>query len=172
MQTVFGDPDERGRLMSMVGSVTPDMFASDAGAFLDFLANRSEVKGEAFGVCGYCMGGRASLVVAGWHPDRIAAAGSIHGGHLATDQPGSPHLLADRIRATVLVAGAENDATFPVEQADLLEKTLTAAGVDHKIEFYPAAHGFAVPDAPSYDAKAAERHWISLRELFGAALAG
>ena len=37
METVFGDPEQRTRLMTMVGSVTPDMIASDAAAFFDFL---------------------------------------------------------------------------------------------------------------------------------------
>jgi carboxymethylenebutenolidase len=170
METAFSDPDERTRLMGMVGSITPDMAASDAGAFLDFLAQRPEVRDGGAGVCGYCMGGRMSLIVAGRQPDRIAAAGSIHGGGLVTDQPSSPHLLADRIKATVYVAGAQNDASFTPEHAEQLDKALTAAGVTHKIETYPAAHGFAVPDNPPYDAEAADRHWIALRELFGAAL--
>ena len=43
MSTVFSDPEQRKRLMAMVGSVTPDMIASDAGAFFDFLASRPEV---------------------------------------------------------------------------------------------------------------------------------
>ena len=38
MPTAFSDPDERTRLMGMVGSLTPDMMAADAGAFFDFLA--------------------------------------------------------------------------------------------------------------------------------------
>jgi carboxymethylenebutenolidase len=170
MDTVFSDPDERKRLMGMVGSVTPDMIASDAGAFFDFLASRPEVKGDAFGVCGYCMGGRTSVIVAGLQPDRVAAAGSFHGGGLVTDDPGSPHLLADRMKATVYIAGAQNDAGFTAEHAETLDKALTAAGVTHTVEFYPAAHGFAVPDNPPYDEEAAERHWIALKELFETAL--
>ena len=171
MATVFGDPDQRARLMSMIASVTPDMIASDAGSFFDFLARRSEVKGSAFGVCGYCMGGRTSVIVAGRQPDRVVAAGTIHGGGLVTDDPTSPHLLADRMQATVYVAGAENDGSFTTEQAETLEKALTAANVNHKIEIYRAGHGFAVPDNPPYDVEAAERHWIALQELFGSALA-
>ena len=89
----------------MIGSVTPDMIASDAGAFFDFLAQRPEVKGDAFGVCGYCMGGRTSVIVAGRQPDRVAAAGSFHGGGLVTDDPTSPHLLADRMKADGLRGG-------------------------------------------------------------------
>jgi carboxymethylenebutenolidase len=171
MQTAFSDPDERKRLMGMVGSISPDMIAADAGAFFDFLAARPEVKGDAFGVCGYCMGGRTSVTVAGRVPDRVAAAGSFHGGGLVTDDPSSPHLLADRMKATVYVAGAENDGGFTAEHAETLDKALTAADVTHTVEFYPAAHGFAVPDNPPYDEAAAERHWIALQDLFEANLA-
>ena len=74
MTTAFSDSAERTRLMSMVGSVTPDMMASDAGAFFDFLESRPEVKGTRFGVFGYCMGGRTAVTVAGRQPDRVAAA--------------------------------------------------------------------------------------------------
>ncbi|MDI3314397.1 MAG: dienelactone hydrolase family protein [Mycobacterium sp.] len=170
MRTAFRDPGERARLMSMIASVTPDMMARDAAAFFDYLAARPEVKGERFGTTGYCMGGRTSLVVAGRVPDRVAAAASFHGGGLATDKPDSPHLLADRIQAAVYVAAAENDGSFTPEQAEQLEKALTAAGVRHTIETYPAAHGFAVPDNAPYDAAAAERHWAATREFFGSAL--
>jgi carboxymethylenebutenolidase len=171
MTTAFSDPDERQRLMGMVGSITPDMMAADAAAFFDFLAARPEVKGDAFGVCGYCMGGRTSVTVAGRVPDRVAAAGSFHGGGLVTDDPSSPHLLADRMKATVYVAGAENDQGFTAEHAETLDKALTAADITHTVEFYPAAHGFAVPDNPPYDEEAAERHWIALQDLFEAHLA-
>ncbi|CNL63868.1 hydrolase [Mycobacterium tuberculosis] len=50
------------------------------------------------------------------------------------------------------------------------DKAFSAAGVPHRIECYPAAHGFAVPDNPSYDAAADERHWAAMTETFGAAL--
>ncbi|KLO34486.1 dienelactone hydrolase family protein [Mycobacterium nebraskense] len=170
MATVFGDERERKRLFGMIGSVTPDKMASDAGAFFHYLAARPEVSGERFGVCGYCMGGRASLIVAGRLPERVAAAASFHGGGLVTDTADSPHLLADRITATVYVGGAEDDASFTREDAEQLDKALTAAGVQHTIEWYPAAHGFAVPDNAPYDPAAAERHWQAMTEVFGSAL--
>jgi carboxymethylenebutenolidase len=172
METVFSDPAQRSRLMSMVASVTPDMIASDAAAFFDFLASRPEVTGDRFGVCGYCMGGRTSVLVAGRVPSRVAAAGSFHGGGLVTDDPTSPHLLADQMTATVYIAGAQNDASFTPEQAESLDKALTAANVTHTVEIYPAGHGFAVPDNPPYDEDAAERHWTALRELFASTLPG
>ena len=171
LNTAFSDPAERDRVMSMMGSVTPDLMAQDAAAFFDYLQSRPEVSGTTFGTTGYCMGGRTSLMVAGRVPERVAAAMSFHGGGLASDDPGSPHLLADRIRAAVFVAAAENDKSFTTERADNLERALTAAGVEHTIEFYPAAHGFAVPDhAAVYDADAAERHWKATEDFFGAKL--
>jgi carboxymethylenebutenolidase len=172
MNSVFGDEKERNRLMSMIGSLKPDKITSDAGAFFDYLAARPEVSGERFGVCGYCMGGRISVMVAGSLPDRVAAAASFHGGGLVTDTADSPHLLADRMTATVYVGGAENDPSFTADHAEQLDKALTAAGVRHTIEWYQAAHGFAVPDNAPYDEAAAERHWAAMTETFAAALPG
>jgi carboxymethylenebutenolidase len=170
IKTAFSDDDERKRLMSFIGSISPEGWASDATAYFDYLAARPEVSGSKFGITGYCMGGRASLIVAGRVPDRVAAAASFHGGGLVTDGTDSPHLKADQIQAVVYVGGAENDGSFTADHAEQLEKALTAAGVGHKIETYAAAHGYAVPDNQSYDADAAERHWTAMREVFGANL--
>src|ERR1700761_1145485 len=150
MKTAFTDDNERKRLMSFIGSISPDGWASDANAYCDYLSARPEVSGTTFGITGYCMGGRAALTVAGLVPDRVAAAASFHGGGLVTDGSDRPHL--------------------PADHAEQLEKALTAAGVEHKIETYAAGHGYAVPDNASYDADAAERHWTAMREVFGANL--
>lgn len=172
MNTAFSDPDERTRLFSMMRNITPAIMAADAAAFFDYLAARPEVKGERFGTTGYCMGGRTSLVVAGRVPERVAAAMSFHGGGLASDDPGSPHLLADKMKAVVYVGAAENDASFTEDNAKTLEAALTGADVEHTIEFYAAAHGFAVPDhAAVYDEAAADRHWQAMERVFGAVLA-
>lgn len=171
MATAFSDPDERKRLMELVSSLSYDMIVADTGAFLDFLAARPEVTGDGVGTTGYCMGGRSSMIAAGTHPERVAAAASFHGGRIAmADDPTSPHLLADRVRATVYVAGAENDDSFTPQQATLLDEALTAAGVRHTVEFYPAAHGFAVRDNPTHDAAAEQRHWDAMQQLYGATL--
>jgi carboxymethylenebutenolidase len=64
------------------------------------------------------------------------------------------------------VAGAVEDQSFTPEQAELLDSALTAAGVEHTIEFYPAHHGFAVPDNGTYDPAASARHWQALNNLY------
>jgi len=104
---------------------------------------------------------------AGTFPDRIAAAAGFHGGRLATDALDSPHLLAPKITAKVLVAGADEDAGFPPEQADKLRAALDAAGVKSEVTIYAGAkHGYTMPDLPVYDRDAAERHWTEMLALF------
>jgi carboxymethylenebutenolidase len=169
--TVFSDENERGRLSGFMSRLTRDRIVSDTGAYLDYLLSRPEVVGTAAGTTGYCMGGRLSLITAGAHPDKVGAAASFHGGRIAVeDDPESPHLAANRISATVYVAGAEDDGSFTPEQAQLLDSALTEAGVPHTVEFYPAKHGFAVPDNPTYDAAAEDRHWKALEALYRSAL--
>lgn len=170
LTTAFSDGAERGRLFGMIGGLTKAMVARDAGAFLQFLADRPEVAGTKVGTTGYCMGGGLSLTAAAHHPHQIVAAASFHGGHLASDAPDSPHLVVGRITGRVVIAGARNDGSFPPEEAAMLERVLTEGGVDHTLEIYPALHGFAVPDNPTYDEAAAARHWQALDELYRAML--
>jgi carboxymethylenebutenolidase len=68
--------------MKFVNSLDRDRKVSDAGAFIEFLSSRPDVKGHRFGAKGYCMGGNAALSAAGAFPDRFAAIESFHGGNL------------------------------------------------------------------------------------------
>ena len=170
---VFSDPEQRKILSEKFFSrATQANIMSDTRAFLDHLAAQPDVKPGGIGTTGYCMGGIMSLVAAGTYPDRIAAAASYHGARLATDAPDSPHLLAPKTKARVYVAGAMEDPSFPDDMKARLEDALTKAGVDHRIETYPAKHGWVFRDTPVYDAAATERHWQSLFALFDSTLKG
>jgi carboxymethylenebutenolidase len=158
IETAFSDPDERKRLGSLAGALTKAMAVRDTTSFLGYLADRADVAGTKVGTTGYCMGGALSLTAAAHHPERIAAAASFHGGNLASDAPDSPHLVA------------EDDGSFPPEQATMLDDALTDGGVEHVIEIYPAHHGFAVPDNATYDVEAATRHLGALDALYAESL--
>ena len=171
MRTAFSNKESLEKIMGMMQGYTADKVVLDARAWVDYLDALSEKKAGGIGTTGYCMGGRLSLITAGNLGDRVAAAASFHGGNLAKhDDPASPHHKAAEIKATVYVGGAIEDQSFPDEQKDLLEKSLTEAGVTHTIETYSAHHGFAVPDNSSYDEAAAERHWQAMESLFGSVL--
>jgi len=170
-KTVFSDPEKRKVLMEKFFTpATPANIMSDTQAFLDYLGAQRDVRSGGIGATGYCMGGLMSLTAAGTYPERIVAAASYHGGRLATDAPDSPHRLAPRMKARVYVAGAIEDQSFPDDMKARLEKALSDAGVDHRIETYPAKHGWVLRDTPVYDAAAAERHWQSMLALFDATL--
>jgi carboxymethylenebutenolidase len=163
---VFSDPvllkAHRERFMN---PATPPRVMSDTEALLGFLESREEVAEGPIGVLGYCMGGKLALVAAGTFGDRIAVMASYHGGGLVSDQPDSPHLLAPRITAELYVAGAIEDAYFTDAHKATLEKALTDAGVAHRIETYPARHGWVPRDMPAHDPAEADHHWRTLIPL-------
>lgn len=168
---ILGKGDVRAALGHLFQSTDNRRAAADTEAFLTWFGTRSDVSGTRVGTTGYCMGGAISLTVAGTYPDRIAAAASFHGGSLATDSPMSPHLLAPKIKGRVYVAGADQDASYPPEMAERLEKAFGDAGVDHRCEIYAGAlHGWTMADFPIYNEAAAERHWRELFALFAATL--
>ena len=171
LKTAFGDEKERARVFGYMSRLTNERIIADSRAYAGFLLSRPEVAGNAIGTTGYCMGGRMSLIAAGGLGDTISAAASFHGGRLAVeDDPNSPHLAAESIKAVVYVAGAIEDKSYTPEQAALLESALTEAGVEHTLETYQAHHGWCVPDHSTYDKAEAERHWQALESLYSAHL--
>jgi len=111
------------------------------------------------------------MVAAAAYPDRFAAAASFHGGNLATDEPDSPHRVFDKIKARVLIIGADQDQHYPPEQEAQVKASLDAAHVEYRAEIWPGAlHGWTMADLPVYKRDAAERHFDELRNLFGATL--
>ncbi|CAL9326857.1 dienelactone hydrolase family protein [Streptomyces sp. SudanB52_2052] len=166
----FIDPGARPeifeRIMPLMRDLTNERAMRDAGACLRWLAESPAVADGPVALTGYCMGARLSLLTAGTHPERVAAAAGFHGGRLATDTPDSPHLVADRITAELYFGHADQDPSLPPEQIERLEEALTAAGVRHRCEVYTGApHGFTQKDTASYHQEGEERHWAALLDL-------
>ncbi|WP_416981715.1 dienelactone hydrolase family protein [Streptomyces sp. T028] len=166
----FIDPAARpeifGSLMPLVQALTNDLAMRDATAYLRRLEESPLVAAGPVALTGYCMGARLSLLTAGTHPERVAAAAGFHGAQLAADSPDSPHLVAGRVTAELYFGHADNDPSLPPEQVQRLEETLSAAGVRHTCEVYEGArHGFTQADSAAYGEEAAERHWAALLDL-------
>jgi carboxymethylenebutenolidase len=166
-KTLFSDPERRAAHARFFNSIDKTRAANDTRAFLRFVDGEDDLAGSKLGVTGYCSGGGMALTAAGRYPERFAAAASFHGVSLATDADDSPHKLATRMKAKVLVAGADKDKGFPPEQAALLATAFKDAGVDHRVEIWEgAAHGWTMSDFPIYNEAAAERHFRELVALF------
>jgi carboxymethylenebutenolidase len=111
------------------------------------------------------MSGRYAVNAATHFPDRVKAAASVYGTHLATDQHDSPHLAAAKTRAELYFACAETDIYAPQEIIDKV--TAAMKGSNNEVELYPGTHhGFAFPKRPVYHRDAAERHWERLLALY------
>jgi carboxymethylenebutenolidase len=162
----------RDKLFGLMGALTPETQMTDARAFVGWLDAQAAVDTtRKVGTQGYCMGGPLVMRTAAAVPDRIGAVASFHGGGLTTDQPDSPHLLIPEMKASFLIAIAQNDDAQQPTSKDILRESFDAAGLMAEIEVYPAQHGWCPPDSQVYDEAQAERAWERLLALYGSALA-
>ncbi len=169
--TVWGDAEERSRLMALIKSLDVESAMSDVGGYLDAISGEPEVISGKVGLVGYCLGGRLAFSAASAHPERVGAVASIHGGHLATDAPDSPHLAAAKIQASLYIAVADDDTSATPEHQGMLVSALSSAHLDYRLEHYAGKkHGFAVSDFPIFDASATERHFARVLDLFASSL--
>ena len=162
-----GDQEQMALFGKLRASTSPERQVADTKACLDWLSKQPDAKANKVGVTGYCMGGAIALRAAGNFPDRIVAAASFHGGGMATDDAKSPHRLASRIKAKVLVAGADQDQHYDEAENERLKKALADAGVDAEVSIWKGClHGWVPRDMPVHNADGAERHWRELVKLF------
>ncbi len=169
----FGTPAVRERLMPHARSLSPETCVSDGRAFVKYLDAQSSVDtNRKIGTTGYCMTGSYTMRLAADMPERIGAGGSFHGGGLATDEDSSPHLLAPRIKAGLLIAIAANDDQRDPNAKVLLREAFDNAGVKAEMEVYKdTLHGWCPPDSRVYNEAQAERAWSRLLALFERELA-
>jgi carboxymethylenebutenolidase len=163
----LGDPDVRTRMMELMNGLTIDMVMSDTEALLAFVDQDPAASEGPMGAVGYCMSGQFSINAAGHFPDRFAAAASLYGTFLVTDQLNSPHLIARQAKGELYFGCAETDRWAPMETVEALTRSLVDDGINAEVELYPGVeHGFAFPQRAAYDRDAAERHWERLNALY------
>ncbi len=110
------DPEspERKRMFQLMNSINIPMVMEDTNALLAHAEGQSAANTRIVGTVGYCMSGRYAINAATHFPDRVKAAASIYGTHLATDRPDSPHLAATKTKAELYFGCAETDGfAFP-----------------------------------------------------------
>jgi carboxymethylenebutenolidase len=160
------------RMFALMASLDAKTTACDTRAMLDFVDALPAADASRIGGLGYCMSGPFVVWAAAAFPDRFCCIASIHGANMATEQPDSPHRVVQQVRCESYFACAEIDKWAPPEDVEALQASLKAAGVPHRIEWYPGvAHGFVFPlRAGVYNQAAAERHWERLFSLWARTL--
>jgi carboxymethylenebutenolidase len=161
------DPEapERKRMFQLMNSINISLVMEDTRALLAYAEGQSAANTKIVGTVGYCMSGRYAINAATHFADRVKAAASVYGTHLATDQPDSPHLAAQKTKVELYFACAETDIYAPMEIIEKVKHRMQGANAE--VEIYPGTHhGFAFPKRPVYDRDAAERHWERLVALY------
>jgi carboxymethylenebutenolidase len=172
-RSLKGTPASREDAFKYAGTLSATTHVSDAKAFVAWLdAQKSVDSRRKIGTTGYCMGGPSVMRTAATLPERIGAGCSFHGGGLTTSNADSPHLLIPKMKASMLIAIADNDDQKDPTSKDILRKAFDDAKVLAEIEVYKGAnHGWMPPDSQNHNATAAERGWSRKLELFKKELA-
>ncbi len=172
-RSIKGQPAGREDAFKFAGTLSPTTHVSDAKAFVGWLdAQKAVDTRRKIGTTGYCMGGAMVFRTAASLPERIGAGCSFHGGGLTTSNEDSPHLLIPKMKASMLIAIADNDDQKEPTSKDILRKAFDDAKVSAEIEVYKGAnHGWMPPDGQNHNAAAAERGWERKLALFKKALA-
>jgi carboxymethylenebutenolidase len=163
------DPEspERKRMFGLMNSINIPLVMEDTRALFAYADGQPAARANIVGTVGYCMSGRYAINAATHFPDRVKAAASIYGTHLATDQPDSPHLAGQKTKAELYFGCAETDVYAPMEIIEKVKQGMKDTNANAEVEIYPATHhGFAFPKRPVYHRDAAERHWERLLALY------
>jgi carboxymethylenebutenolidase len=162
------EAESRARMFDLMGSLTIPLVMDDGDALLNYADRDPAASKRKIATLGYCMSGQYAINFAARYPDRVAAAASIYGVQLVTDQADSPHLAAQKAKAELYFACAEHDPYAPLEMVEALDQTVKSKNLNAEVELYPGVHhGFAFPQRGSvYEKAAAERHWERLFSLW------
>ncbi|WP_420436054.1 dienelactone hydrolase family protein [Candidatus Poriferisodalis sp.] len=166
----LGDDDYlpvREFMMGLAGNITNPRIIADTGVMLDWLESREGIDADQVGGVGYCMGGRLVMAAASAYPDRFAAAASLYGAGIVTDEDDSPHHRLADVSGELYFGIAENDIYVSDEETAALKAHLPTTGVRHTVETYPGTeHGFVFPERYCFSPEGAELHYERLADLF------
>ncbi len=154
-------------VMASMAHLTNADVVDDTAGILGFLDAQDKCAPGPVGCVGHCMSGQYITTVAAKFPTRFAAAASMYGVKIVTDQPDSPHLFLDQVQGELFYAFAETDPHVPDHVIPDLSAALEAAGTAHEVQIFPGTeHGFQFAERAVYHPVAAEAAWDKLFALW------
>jgi carboxymethylenebutenolidase len=160
------DRDEEQRARAAGKALTNMMAVADTGAILKFL-DGEPVKPGPKGAIGYCMGGRLAMCAAGHFPDHFRATAGVHPSSLVSDDPASPHFVADKFRGEVYCGFPENDPLAPTATINKLAEVWGRGPVKYRYQRHTGAvHGYGLPERDMHHKDAANRDWEAIFAMF------
>lgn len=151
-----------------VGRLRDDNIIKDVNATIELLRRHPAVRGDRFGITGFCMGGRVTYLMAGANP-LIKAAGVFYGGNILAPwgNPPTPFDRTRNINCPVIGFFGEDDANPTPADVQKIDAELTRHGKAHQFYSYPdTGHSFQWNGNPAYRANAARDSWEKLLDWF------
>lgn len=143
----------------------------DVGAARAFLAGREDVKADAIGILGFCLGGQYALMAACTDPQLSACAsfyGMLRYRTRNETKPQSALDLAPRLSCPLLGLYGDDDPLIPREDVDELRRILSSGGKNFDLVTYEGAgHAFLNEARPeAYRPAAARDAWAKAVSFF------
>jgi carboxymethylenebutenolidase len=157
--------------MALIPKLNGAEFRADLAGTIAFLRTRTDVKADALGVIGFCIGGHLAYLAAATNPD-VKATASFYGGGVATFSPGDSTPTVNQsagIKGRILCLFGGKDQMIPKPHVDAIRAALEAGHVRHEIVVYPdAGHAFFCdrPERGSFHAPSAADAWTRVKSLF------
>ena len=156
-----------GVIRAAMNHLTNADVVDDTSAMLAWLDAQAEVSPGKVGCVGHCMSGQYITTVSARFPHRMAAAASLYGVRIVTDQEDSPHLLLDKVRGELYYAFAETDQSVPEHVIPALRTALEKAGTRSTVEIFKGTqHGFQFSERAVYSPEASEQAWDKIFKLW------
>lgn len=160
------DKNELKKMIQTMNQTSNKMIIEDTNYLLDYLDKRVKKK-KKVGIVGYCMSGRFVVSCGAKYANQIQAIASFYGVDIITDQPDSPHLLANNLKGEIYLGFAEKDIWVSNDHLKKIKRIFSKINAKSTFEIYPETdHGFAFPSRNTYVKSAAEKHWDELMRLF------
>jgi carboxymethylenebutenolidase len=163
------DDAGRDRGMADAGKTAVADFDVDCRAGLDWLSKHEKVAGGQLGAMGFCIGGHLAFRAA-LQPDVKATVcfygTGIHNGKLGKDADAGSLQRAKEIRGELLMIFGSNDPHVPAEGRTKVEEGLRAAGVNYRVQLFPAEHAFMRDEGARFDPEATDLAFGEMIALF------
>lgn len=158
---------EMPKAIAALQRVVDSKAMEDVGAAIAHLKSQPNLRGNAIGVIGFCMGGRLTYLAAAHHANDVKCAVPFYGGGIPMGNP-SPLSRTKEIKCPLLLFFGGRDQLIPKEHVEQIKSALVESNKVFTAEVYDSAgHGFFCDDRPaSYNEAAAKDAWEKTKAFF------
>lgn len=156
--------DKVGDAVAKLKTLKDETVVKQFGQTLDFVAKQPEMRSDAVGTIGFCMGGRYSFLISTMFADRIHSAVCFYGGGIASDSDplGRASLLplVSKVKAPVMFIYSAEDASINGAEHGRIAQAMTDARKRYILSVTPnTQHGFMNEARSAYNESAAIEAW-------------